>query len=1252
MRISKIASLIIIALSFLLFNNAFGQYEIDQQGTVNDCSANFWDSDSTVNYLDNETYIMTLCSDGSGNSLNIGFGTLFDIDPSDTLFVYDGASVGAPLIGAYNNNNILIGVSTLTSGDGCLTFKFVSDGAVTGAGWKGIVNCLTICQPVDAIISTTPSATNYGPDSNYTNICAGDVVQFSVTGTYPDATANVGSYAQNDVNTTFDWEFGNGSIDNGTNVNSTYTNEQGYLVILTVTDVNGCIETVRHKVRTGITPEFTSVQATPDTSCFGMSVELLGGFTQTIGQNSNVTVDTGYVSAGGIVSGQTYLPDGNGNSYTTDVNISGFSGQTIQNGSDVTTVCLNMEHSYIGDLDMTLTCPNGTSIILMDGFNGAGNGNTFLGDAQDNFAIGNGVPGIGMDYCFDLGAAWGTMTDENINNNWIPATVTPGNNILTPGSFQPFESFNNLIGCPIDGNWTITITDNIGADDGFIFEWGIQLDPAITPNIESYVVNLLSGKWLPNTDITNDFDTVAITIPSITGINSYTFQVADEYGCTFDTVITVNSLPEMIVTTIDTTLNCGEQVILPLEIQGSTSSCIETASSNGQDDNPATVTTINNFSCVPTSGVISAMTLDGTIGGNCPNWYTYDIIINGVTQFTQQCDQVALDLTPFLPITSVSIDANDEDGFGDNVTLDLALNITYSDFPYAYTWTPSTFLNDSTLKNPIATPNANIDYLITVLDTNFGCLGYDTASIIVNNSTAVFDSVDVTCFGGSDGKILAIINGTSTPFTLEYFDSTGATIIQTNVTNTANDTLYNQPIGTYIIKITDNAGCPIWDTISINEPTPVLLANITPDATICIDGTAVLSGSVSGGTEPDSLIWNHSLIGDGPHSVIPTDSLTIYYVYGKDSLGCVSTTDSVIVLWNDSIRVADLISDSLCQDGVVNSFLLTAVPTGGDGNGYTYEWYDGTNTLIDTTQTLNANPSTNPENFTVIVSDGCSSPTATTNVDIYLFPRFQPTFDTTMIDDGCVPVEINFSNTTDPTNISSVLWDFGDGNTSTLPINTTHIYETPGTYNVTLTMTSPIGCVEDTFSFQLVTVNALPIPNFSYSPVNPTTFDTEITFENLSSNYVTSQWSFSEGSPLSSSEENPIVTFPTDEPGLYSTQLIVISDAGCVDSTIGKFIEVDGVYLRYVPNAFTPNGDGINDCFTPLGNDIDLADYTFGIYNRWGELLFQTNTLGNCWDGTYKGDMVQNGVYVWKIRSKEKYTTIVHNDWGHVTITK
>ena len=91
------------------------------------------------------------------------------------------------------------------------------------------------------------------------------------------------------------------------------------------------------------------------------------------------------------------------------------------------------------------------------------------------------------------------MTDENIAGNYIPATVSPPNDILTPGSFQPLQSFNLLVGCPIDGDWTLTITDNIGIDNGYIFEWGIVINPAVNPNSEFYDVAITNGEWISPT---------------------------------------------------------------------------------------------------------------------------------------------------------------------------------------------------------------------------------------------------------------------------------------------------------------------------------------------------------------------------------------------------------------------------------------------------------------------------------------------------------------------------------------------------------------------------------------------------------------------------------------------------------------------------------------------------------------------------------------------------------------------------------
>jgi len=1257
-NMSHLKQVALAAIIFLIssFHLAHGQYEIDQQGTVNDCSANFHDSDSTGTYQNNETYIMTFCPDGGGNSINMGFGTLFDVDPSDTLYVYDGSSTAAPLIGAYNNNNPLTGVSTTTSGSGCLTFKFVSDGAGVSAGWLGIINCLTICQPIDAVITTNPAVVSYGPDSNYTNICAGDNVPFSATGTYPDNGANPYNYVQSDATTTFEWEFGNGGVATGTNTNSTYINEQGYLVLLTVTDVNGCIELVRHKVRTGITPQFAGIYAAPDTVCFADTVSLYGGFTQAVGQNSTVTVDTGYVSAGGIVSGQTYLPDGNGNSYSTLVNIGGFSGQTIQNGSDISTVCMNIEHSYIGDLDMTLTCPNGTTITLMDGFNGAGNGGTYLGDAQDDFAVGNGVPGIGLDYCFDLTAAWGTMTDENINNNWIPSTVTPGNNILTPGSFQPLQSFNGFIGCPIDGDWTITITDNIGSDDGFIFEWGIQLDPSITPNIEAYTVNMLNGVWQPHADIINDYDTLAIAYPSITGDNFYTFQVTDEFGCTFDTVITVHSLPELILTTVDSTMECQESLTLPLKVLGSTLDCQENVSVSGQDDDPATLATFNNYTCVPPGADITAITLDATIGNFCgaASWYTYDIIINGVTQFTQQCDQTGLDLTPFLPITSIVLDANDEDNFSDNVTLDLILNVTYSYYPYNYSWTPGATLSDTTIRNPLATPEFSTDYIVTIVDTNYGCIGTDTASITmpIVYLDPVISIENITCNGLADAKIVASATGANPLFDIAFFDNAAPPNLLGGSLDVLTDSLLNLTSGDYNVVITDTAGCAFDTLLTFVEPTPVVISTISPNDTICINDTITIFAEAAGGMGIDSIIWDNGLIGDGPHNVMPTTDSTDYYVYAVDSNGCQSTVDTVTILWFDPITLNPLLNnrDSICPGDTTE--LSISAYGGHDSTTFYYEWHNGSNNLIGIDSNIIVIPGSPGETFTVTVKDDCTTPSQTATVTIFAEPIPQPVFtmDTT---EGCVPVQVIFNNTTTEPFVAAY-WDFGDGNNSSNTLTETNNYNVPGTYSVSLRLTSIKGCVGYVNYPDTIKVHAYPNPNFDFGPTPADVVNSEINFYN-NSHFLANDsylWTFTSGIPETSIAPNPIVNFPFDSSGVYPVRLIVTSDFGCADTSYQDVV-INDRFLYYIPNTFTPDGNGLNDTFRPYGNEsVDFDTFHMQIFNRWGELLYETTDVNQGWDGSYKGRQVPQGSYVWKIEVKELHQPTIHAKTGTFTLLR
>ena len=127
--------------------------------------------------------------------------------------------------------------------------------------------------------------------------------------------------------------------------------------------------------------------------------------------------------------------------------------------------------------------------------------------------------------------------------------------------------------------------------------------------------------------------------------------------------------------------------------------------------------------------------------------------------------------------------------------------------------------------------------------------------------------------------------------------------------------------------------------------------------------------------------------------------------------------------------------------------------------------------------------------------------------------------------------------------------------------------------------------------------------------------------------------------------------FPNDEPGTYDVVLTVTNQNGCQDTARGTVI-INGIYLFYVPNTFTPDGDGTNEIFRPYGEGIDFSMYTMLIFDRWGELIYETDQPELGWDGTYKGKPVQVGTYIWKIVAKEQYSTIIHDNFGHVNVIK
>ncbi len=249
---------------------------------------------------------------------------------------------------------------------------------------------------------------------------------------------------------------------------------------------------------------------------------------------------------------------------------------------------------------------------------------------------------------------------------------------------------------------------------------------------------------------------------------------------------------------------------------------------------------------------------------------------------------------------------------------------------------------------------------------------------------------------------------------------------------------------------------------------------------------------------------------------------------------------------------------------------------------------------------------------------------------------------------GCQPAEIFFDNLSFPVDTSyTVLWDFGDGGIGT-DISPTYTYENVGTYTVSLEITSPLGCSIDTTWNDLITVLPSPIADFSYSPSQPSNLEPTVTFTDLSIDAVAWKWTF--GDVGASIQQHPVFTFP--DTGMHRVQLVVFHQSGCPDTAV-QVLDVIPEVKYFLPNAFTPNGDGNNDGFRGNGILDGATDFNLSIWNRYGERLFETTDPKQAWNGKKNntGDLAPMGVYIVVVTYREP-RGLLRELRGYATLVK
>ena len=491
-------------------------------------------------------------------AINAGF--TFNVDGSDSIYVYDGPNTSSPLLGVHNSvtdPNGFAYQASWSNPSGCLTVVFISNNSNQGSGWLANVQCGNQFQPfiphLEAYINGQGTNALNPLDSGFVDICFGDSILFIARPLFPYSFESTGfGYSQN-VNSSIDffWDVTDGvTYPDNDSIWFTPPARAGYLVDLLLTDAFPQIERLRCKVRVSQLPSFAGTIPLDDVICLGESTSLLGGVT--ISDTVGVTIPPGTFNLGGNFAGLTYLPDGSGQQYQAPIQIGGFpSGSTIQNSQSLNQVCITMEHSYLGDLEIWLQCPSGIIVPLVNSYSpgfipgGDSGGGTYLGHPIDD--SGGGGPGIGWEYCFSsVFNTTGTMMGTNPGNTIaVPAQLplSAGNSINPNNTYSPETTFANFTGCPVNGTWTIFVQDNLAVDDGYIFEWGLYFDASYFPGIGNYQNTVQSSFWSPDpTIISSQNDTLITVQPSTAGVSGYTFNIVDNFGCPYDTTINITVL--------------------------------------------------------------------------------------------------------------------------------------------------------------------------------------------------------------------------------------------------------------------------------------------------------------------------------------------------------------------------------------------------------------------------------------------------------------------------------------------------------------------------------------------------------------------------------------------------------------------------------------------------------------------------------------------------------------------------------------
>lgn len=760
------------------------------------------------------------------------------------------------------------------------------------------------CQEINPIIDNVSiSPTNEldpitGETLIYYDICQGETISFSAHAEYPENNTN---YTQSDATSTFTWTNNGSQAVVGTEASYTFNDGGGYEIVLQVEDSEGCLNTelVKLYVRVSITPDI-NITTSIDEVCPGIVTNVQGIADVNIG--TDIITNTAWESppCEDEFAEPLFLPDGNGAVYETQIEITCFQdGQTLVNVEDLLSVDINIEHSYTGDLDIFLTAPNGVQISL---FEQAG-GSSWFGEPIDNNTTN---PGIGYDYGWSMDPSWEGTMSQGLYQNSTGAT-------LNEDTYYPVDDFDNLVGTELNGVWTLTVVDNIQADNGWVFSWGVSINQDLIPAEWSFTNTVLQMNWLPNENTTFTNGTNMTVLSNTEGPTEYVFEVTDNFGCVYTDTSIIETLPEISLESIAITSDTCTQGVGSITIEGSDNDLPNTYNWPTLFQNTNTVTNLsaNNYPFTITNA--SGCSVDGnaTVG---------------------QVD-VSIDLT----IVETTPDACE---LGNGT---MQIDVLTGEAPFNYVW------DNSTSTTNLATDLVTGDHTVTVTDL-YGCQGTISGFIGTADAPDVLtETIPDVCERGEGEASLLVFGGTP-PYSYSW-----PSLLSTS------STVSNINSGTYPYTVTDDLDCSITGTVVVgqsNIEVEAVVTQMTADA--CAQGVGMMIVQPTSGIGPYSYQWVNSSSTTALGNNLYTGDQTVIITDGE---GC----EGAFTAFIDNIpgpSATATSTDDICSAGLGTATIIATEGT----PPYNYSWTN----VGQMTQTATGLSS---DNYSYIVTDdlGCTT---------------------------------------------------------------------------------------------------------------------------------------------------------------------------------------------------------------------------------------------------------------------------------------